>query len=261
MQWYYAVNNQRQGPLAESEFEKLVADGIVKGDTLVWRTGMAEWRPYASVAATLPPAPGTGDDTAVCAVSGQRYPKREMIQYEGQWISAEHRDTFFQRLREGVVTSNADGMPGPHGYGGFWERFVAKFLDGLIVGVVSVLLNVTLSAIIFSTPNYIAGVREGTEGQRLAFQLTSNVIGIALGLSYAIFFIRRYSATPGKMALGLKLVRADGSPLSVGRIVARHFAEWLSAFTLTIGYVMAAFDDEKRSLHDRICDTRVIKTR
>jgi hypothetical protein len=33
----------------------------------------------------------------------------------------------------------------------------------------------------------------------------------------------------------------------------------LSSLTLAIGYIMAAFDDEKRSLHDRICDTRVIR--
>jgi uncharacterized RDD family membrane protein YckC len=41
--------------------------------------------------------------------------------------------------------------------------------------------------------------------------------------------------------------------------LGRHFAEMLSGILLGIGYLMIAFDDEKRALHDRICDTRVIK--
>ena len=63
------------------------------------------------------------------------------------------------------------------------------------------------------------------------------------------------------MALGLKLVRADGASLTVGRIIGRFFAEMLSWIILFIGYIMAGFDEQKRALHDRICDTRVIKTR
>jgi uncharacterized RDD family membrane protein YckC len=40
--------------------------------------------------------------------------------------------------------------------------------------------------------------------------------------------------------------------------VGRYFAHMLSAFTLYIGYMMAGWDEEKRALHDRICDTRVV---
>ena len=61
--------------------------------------------------------------------------------------------------------------------------------------------------------------------------------------------------------MGLKIFRPDGSKLTAGRIVGRYFATLVSTMTLLIGYIMAAFDDEKRSLHDRIADTRVIKTR
>ena len=41
------------------------------------------------------------------------------------------------------------------------------------------------------------------------------------------------------------------------RAIGRHFSEWLSSI-LFIGYIMAAFDEEKRALHDRICGTRVV---
>jgi uncharacterized RDD family membrane protein YckC len=254
MQWYYANNGQRQGPISEAEFEQRLADGTIKPDTLVWHEGMSTWMPHSTVtvgAAT----PSTGDDTEVCVVSGKRYPRREMIQYEGRWISAEHRDTYFQRLREGVP------IPGVFVYGDFWPRFAAKFIDGIIGSVMGIVINVTLGAVILGNANYIAGARDATSSARIMFQVTSGILGLVVALAYAIFFISRYSATPGKMALGLKLVRPDGSKLSVGRIIGRHFAEWLSSLTLLIGYIMAAFDDERRALHDRVCDTRVIKAK
>lgn len=257
MQWYYAVNNQRQGPVTQAEFDKLVADGVIKPETLVWQAGMADWKPYSSIAGTLPPPAGVSDDTAICAVSGKRYPKREMIQYEGKWISAEHRDAYFQRLREGVVNPGDGAVPGPFGYGGFWRRFVAKFVDGIITGVLGMFLGAFVGGIFGATGQ----LQPGNTGKILLMQAIIQCLAVALGLSYDIFFIRKFDATPGKMALGLKILRPDGAKLSVGRIIGRYFAHILSAFTLLIGYIMAGFDDEKRALHDRVCDTRVIKTR
>jgi uncharacterized RDD family membrane protein YckC len=84
------------------------------------------------------------------------------------------------------------------------------------------------------------------------------VFQIALSAAYEVWFLTRHGATPGKMVIGKKVVTADGRPLSSGRALGRHFAVYLSSFTLMIGFIMAAFDDQKRALHDRICDTRVI---
>jgi uncharacterized RDD family membrane protein YckC len=270
MQWYYALNGQRQGPISQAEFEQFAREGRIKADTLVWRQGMANWLPYGSVAgaqpaSSLPPVaaaaaaaqPGVGDDTEVCVVSGKRYPKREMIQYEGKWISAEHRDEFFQRLREGVVIPSGNTVPGPYGYGGFWQRFCARFLDGLILGVCGMITGAVIGGI-FGAAGLIKG---GDKTMFLMMQGIVQLVGMAIGISYEIYFLRKYDATPGKMALGVKVLRPNGDKLSVGRIVGRYFATILDALTLLIGYIMAAFDSEKRALHDRICDTRVIKVK
>jgi len=48
-------------------------------------------------------------------------------------------------------------------------------------------------------------------------------------------------------------------PITYGRATGRCFAEILSGMICYIGYLMAAFDEEKRALHDRICNTRVVK--
>ena len=61
------------------------------------------------------------------------------------------------------------------------------------------------------------------------------------------------------MAVGIKVIRSDGAPITYGRAAGRFFAEYLSLLTIYIGYIMAGFDEEKRALHDHICDTRVVK--
>ena len=258
MQWYYSNGGERKGPVSQSEFEKLARDGVIHGATLVWKEGMADWRPYSTVEAPAqsgnePPLVG---DTELCAVSGKRYPRREMVQYEGKWISAEHRDEYFQRLREGVV------QPGNFVYAGFWIRFGAKFVDGILLWIVSFASQMLLGLVIFGSANtFGTALLKYNAHQRLVFQAISFPVNILIALSYAVFFISRWDATPGKMALGLKLIRADGTKLSSARIIGRYFAEWLSGLILCIGYIMAGLDEQKRSLHDRICDTRVIRTK
>lgn len=50
MQWYYAVGSERRGPVETATFNRLVASGTIQPDTLVWRTGMAEWQAWSEVA-------------------------------------------------------------------------------------------------------------------------------------------------------------------------------------------------------------------
>jgi Predicted membrane protein/domain len=263
MNWYYAINGQRQGPVLQQELEKLVSTGVITEQTLVWREGMTDWKSFGDVRSSGLLSGGTTEDTAVCVVSGKTFPKREMIQFEGKWVSAQHRDEFFQRMRQGMAPVGEGLVPGPYGYGGFWQRFVAKFVDGIILAVVLVPLNMMMSVALLGAVSVDPEAGGGAVGLAaiLLFQLLTMIVNIGLGLIYSLFFVRKYQATPGKMAMGLKLVRSDGSHLSKGRIIGRHFGEMLSQMILNIGYIIAAFDSEKKSLHDMICDTRVIKTR
>ena len=54
----------------------------------------------------------------------------------------------------------------------------------------------------------------------------------------------RVGATPGKMVLGLKVVRPNGAPVSLGRAVGRYFAKLLSSLTFCIGFIIAGFDSK-----------------
>jgi uncharacterized RDD family membrane protein YckC len=208
MKWFYSNKGQRMGPVSQSEFDQLVHDGVILENTLVWREGMADWRPYSSIGPEGNPP-------------------------SGQFV-----------------------------YAGFWLRFCAKFIDGLVIGIVSTPVNMLLAFLILGSPNFFGpAFLLHSAHDRLVFQAVSLPVGIGIAIGYACFFILRWDATPGKMALGLKLVRSNGDRLSAGRIAGRYFSEWLSAIIFCIGYLMVIGDSEKRALHDRICDTRVIRAK
>ena len=84
---------------------------------------------------------------------------------------------------------------------------------------------------------------------------------MALTIGYNVYFVSTRGATIGKQVLGLKIIRSDGAPVSVGRAFGRYFAQIVSGIVLYIGFIMAGFDSEKRALHDYMADTRVIYAR
>src|SRR5262249_54982945 len=84
-------------------------------------------------------------------------------------------------------------------------------------------------------------------------------IGIAIGWTYkAGMESSRYQGTLGKMALHLQVTDSNGARVSFSRATTRYFAKYLSGILLGIGYLMVAFTDEKKGLHDEIADTRVL---
>jgi uncharacterized RDD family membrane protein YckC len=156
-------------------------------------------------------------------------------------------------------------------YGGFWIRFLARLIDGIIVGVINAIVRIPLMLMFGIGTMGLGGMGRGLgrgSGEGLIFAPAmmgvlgiSTLIGLAIGAAYEVYFLSNQGATPGKLALGLRVIRADGGSISPMLALGRHFAMWVSAFILMIGYIMAAFDPEKRALHDRICETRVIYSR
>jgi len=260
MNWYYVEEGQQRGPVAEPELDGLVQAGKVTADTLVWREGLANWQPYGQVrpgaagglrVAPAPPgasaqaAASAGGAEVVCTECGGIFSRDQTIRYGDAWVCATCKPLFVQKLKEGAALSGAGMMV----YAGFWIRFAAYFIDqivlGLAGGVLGIFLGVTMSG---NTPEVI-----------ITRQLISMFVGIVLGATYYTLFNGKFGATPGKMACRIKIVTAEGLPISYGRACGRYFASILSGLICSIGYIMAAFDEEKRALHDRICNTRVIR--
>lgn len=261
MPWYYEADRQQRGPVTDEEFANLVNTGAVRAETLVWREGWTDWKSYSQALAegatssgAANPGAAAGEDTAVCAISGRRLAKRDMLEFEGRWVSAEHKEEFFQRLREGVAA------PTEVVYATFGQRFAAKIIDGVILWVIGTVITLGVGTVMgMALASQIAD-SDAAAGVFIVIQVVAQLASIGAGICYSIFFIRKYDATPGKRMLKLKVLRADGSRLTKGRIVGRYFAEMVSSLILGIGYLMVAFDKEqRRALHDKMCDTRVVK--
>jgi uncharacterized RDD family membrane protein YckC len=246
MNWYYAREGRQIGPLSEDDLRAQVAAGVVRADTLVWREGMAGWQAYATV--TGGTTGGAPEPAPACAQCGRTAPADEMIRFGDRWVCASCKPAFVQGLKEGALA------PERFRYGGFWIRFAAALIDGIIMGVVGFLLQFPVFLRMMSAPQETASFRW------LGLQMLLNLVKFALSLGYETWFVGALGATPGKMVCGLKVVMPDGSKVGYARALARFFAKMISYLTLCIGFVMAAFDDEKRGLHDRICETRVVKS-
>ncbi len=254
MDWYYANEGKQVGPVSDEEFQALVEVKMITSETLVWNETLPKWLPYAEVKSGTSPTEAAKEPSSSlhfkpsrpmgpkCSECGKTFAQNDMVRISGAWVCAGCKPIVVQRLKEGVKLSHEME------YGGFWIRFAAKFLDGIILMIVQFSVGI-LQGLLF-------GLGDDPGGTFVAFTYLFN---ITIGVLYTTFFLGKYGATPGKMACKLQVVMSDGGEISYGRACGRHFAEILSSLIFAIGYIMAAFDDEKRTLHDRICDTRVIK--
>ncbi len=82
--------------------------------------------------------------------------------------------------------------------------------------------------------------------------------GIGLHAAYFVVFVGGCGQTPGKMLLGIAVVRRDGAAAGYGRALLRWIGYWASALPLGLGFVPAFFTAERRGLHDWMSGTRVV---
>jgi uncharacterized RDD family membrane protein YckC len=185
------------------------------------------------------------DARAACAECGSSFAVEDMIRHGAAYVCAKCKPVFLQKLAEGADISS--GLR----YAGFWLRAGASILDGVILvlaalGLQMILLGASVGQLNNgSTPTVLLFIRQA--------------ISFMGAVAYETVFIGRFGATLGKMALKVHVVTADGRRVSYLRAFGRYFGKLLSTFTLGIGYLLAAFDPQARALHDRVCNTRVVR--
>jgi len=258
MNWYYTDGEKSFGPIDEKELEALVDKGRIDAETFVWNKNLPQWMPYGDVGIGgplyVPPSEtdrGKKDSTVnvppkiyKCSVCGNILPEDD-VTHEGDSLICSNCQPILDQMME----NKAPDSKTTKRYGGFWIRLFAKFIDEFIVFSIAIALWIGIKTVIDIT---------GDRHMLLAYIMVSIVVLISIDISLSWFFIGKYGSTPGKMAFGLKIVTSQGEAVNHGLASKRSIAEILSVMLLFIGYIMAAFDSEKRTLHDRICDTRVI---
>jgi uncharacterized RDD family membrane protein YckC len=251
MNLYYADGDQQMGPIGKAELQTLIKAKKVNAKTLVWQDGMESWQELGVFVRSQrqkrerPSQAAVSGAQAVCSECRRVFAEEEMIRFNDARVCAACKPVFVQKVKEGV------SVAGALDYAGFWTRFGAVVIDGFIIWIFNMVLFVPLGIIMpTSTDDPFAA---------LSFMPLIMLLQYAIPAVYDTWFVGKYGATPGKMACKIKVVVADGTPVSYSRALGRHFAKWLSSLIMGIGFLMAAFDDERRTLHDRICETRVVR--
>jgi uncharacterized RDD family membrane protein YckC/ribosomal protein L40E len=149
-------------------------------------------------------------------------------------------------------------------YGGFWIRLLASIIDNLIISTFTSIISTPFLLHFvgqLSDDSYFNSLDDHTiKTSVLIFYLILIFGTIIIQVAYETIAVGKWGKTIGKAALGLKVVKPDSSRVSYWRALGRSLARQLNQFTFGLTFLMVAFTQKKRGLHDYIADTVVIKT-
>lgn len=151
-------------------------------------------------------------------------------------------------------------------YAGFVSRFIAIFIDQLIVIAAVVVTGLVVALILdfFNMQdlltNLITDLAQRSQLLASAFRILT-----ALGSFYFVFYLYYVALhtgaagmTIGKAIMGVRVVRMDGVPLTLGRCTRRYLTYWLAALPLFLGLLWVIVDDRRQGWHDKLSNTCVI---
>jgi uncharacterized RDD family membrane protein YckC len=211
-QFWVTHAGERRGPYEESEILEAVELGTIRQTDLLWVQGMREGIPIYQVFAHL--------GSASAPPSRPGAPPR--------------------RGGRRVVDDLAALSRGEVAYAGFWVRFVAALLDGLLVAAVALAIAVAARL---------------ADAQALG----AAIAVAAVWLYFALLESSPGGATFGKRALRLQVLTAGGMQ-RVGflRATGRWAGRWLSALAFGVGYLIQPFTARRQALHDLLAGTVVV---
>jgi uncharacterized RDD family membrane protein YckC len=136
-------------------------------------------------------------------------------------------------------------------YAGFWVRVGASVIDSLLV-----------MCLIYPVLVWVYGWAYFDRPMLAPTGLTDFLVSYVLPAAAIIAFWISRQATPGKMALQLRVVDAKtGGTLTIGQSLIRYVGYYVSAIPMFIGFIWIAFDPRKQGWHDKLASTVVIRSR
>ncbi|MDR2872811.1 MAG: RDD family protein, partial [Xanthomonadaceae bacterium] len=275
-EWYYAGADQQQhGPVPAQEIGQRLRQGELNQNTLVWRDGMSGWAPLQQFIDEFSPvsdhinAAGNSDkkETAAAAIDNGGDIRTRPVKLPEAVETAAPAESMaayspYAAPSASLAMNTAVVQGGEVVYAGFWKRAAAYLLDGLVVGVISYIISMILIVVMMML--FVAGMQSPTpsavpEAVMLISQVIMQLVGLGISAAYyGGFHSSERQATLGKMVVGIKVVRSDGSRITLSRGIGRFFAIFLSSLPLGFGFIMAGFTARKQALHDMVCDTLVV---
>lgn len=130
------------------------------------------------------------------------------------------------------------GGPPPGALAGFWIRFGAAFLDGILLGVVAGILTAPLG-----------------DGSRALVQ------GLLAGAYFTFLHSTKAGQTLGMRLCGLRVVDVDtGGQVDPGRAAGRWLMSYVSGLAIGIGYLWMLWDSKNQTWHDKVANTLVVRS-
>jgi uncharacterized RDD family membrane protein YckC len=138
-------------------------------------------------------------------------------------------------------------------------RLGAALLDGIIFGVM-VYLPAVVAAVVGGVAGRVSG--DSSFGPVMLAGVLLAVVGFGVWCWLTIMYVTRNGQSIGKKLVGIKVVRADGSPISLGRIFwLRNIVNGVISIIPFYGLIdlLFIFSESRQCLHDKIADTIVVK--
>ena len=140
----------------------------------------------------------------------------------------------------------------PVRYVGFWSRVAAAIID-----------TVLMMIIVWPLLTWIYGSGYWVDPERGLIAGPADLLlnWILPAIAVVLFWIYR-QATPGKMAIGAKIVDAKTfGPPSTGQLIGRYLGYYVSILPLLLGLIWVGIDAKKQGFHDKLAGTVVVRSR
>lgn len=143
-------------------------------------------------------------------------------------------------------------------YAGFWIRLVADILDSILLTLTSWMVEYFILGMVYWIGRFTAPFSDAFNAFTL--QLLNIGIYFCIALPYYVIGHYRWGTTLGKKPLKIYVINAhDQASITLRQSVIRFFAYGLSYALFLCGFIMAAFQPEKRALHDLLAGTMSIR--
>jgi len=238
---FVLLDGTPRGPIPRVLVEERIDHGLWPATVRIAEVGSRQWKAYRELdAAAAPLAPPVAEPL----------PEKPF-----------HRGDIAVTPVPRSVQATSPALPAalpndPAVEAGFWRRCAAALIDGLLLGAAFAALSATLFT---ALPLAVSiGGRGGLAvlpGLVAGFGLFSLV---GQWLYFALFEGSRLQATPGKLAMGIKVVDERGRRIGFAHASGRFIGKILSGALFGIGYLLPAFSDRKRALHDMVANTLVV---
>jgi len=142
-------------------------------------------------------------------------------------------------------------------YAGFWIRFAAVVIDGVIVFVATVVVEIVLAIFIGLLARVTGSALDVSQGGPLTY--LTYLVSSTISIGYFIYYWGMGS-TRGMRFFRLAVVDAQtGLPIGFGRAAIRYLGYVVSVIPCYIGLIWAAFDPKKQGWHDKIANSVVVQ--